>query len=344
MKFKAKLIVILKQGNICAIVMLMVVIVSPAQDVSFSQFYSNPLYLNPAFAGSIDAPRVSLQYRNQWAGFDKAYRTYSAGFDLPVAKLQGGLGFFVLNDAQANNALNALQVNIAYSTFVRLNETFQLNGSVQVGYNQNSLEIAKLVFPDNVDPFFGNHGVSGEIQYLNDPSYSFLDFSTGVLVFSKKLFFGMAAHHLSEPRQSYYTGQDEAGKLYRKYTLHAGARLPVYLYGHQRKKFDVSPQLVAQQQGGFKQLNYGIFASKYGFTAGAWFRQNFGLRYDAVIFLVGFVKSNWQFTYSYDLTVSGLWGDAGGTSEISLSFLLKDSGDKQNLPFYNGYEEKFGEQ
>jgi len=322
----------------------MLVLVAPAQDVSFSQFYSNPLYLNPAFAGSVNASRVSLQYRDQWSSFNKAYRTYSAGFDMPVEKLQGGLGFFVLNDAQANNALNALQINVAYSTFVRLNETFQLNGSVQIGYNQNSLKVDELIFSDNVDPYFGNHGVSGELQYLTNSNYSFLDFSTGVLIYSKTLFFGIAGHHLAEPRQSYYSGQEEVGKLYRKYTLHAGARLPVYLYGHHRKKFDISPQLVAQQQGDFKQLNYGIFATKYGFTVGTWFRQNFGLRYDAVIFLVGFVKSNWQLTYSYDLTVSGLWGDAGGTSEISLSFLLKKSGGKQNLPFYNSYEEEFGEQ
>lgn len=331
-------------GNICTVLLLIVVLAAPAQDVSFSQFYSNPLYLNPAFAGSVDAPRVSLQYRNQWAGFSRAYRTYSAGFDLPVEKLQGGLGFFVLNDAQADNAFNALQINFAYSTFVRLNETFQLNGSVQVGYNQNSLDVDKLIFPDNVDPYFGNHGVSGELQYLTNPDYTFLDFSSGILVYSKKLFFGIAAHHLAEPRQSYYSGMEEVGKLYRKYTLHAGARLPIFTHGHQRKNFDISPQLVAQQQGDFTQLNYGMFATKYGFTVGTWFRQNFGLRYDAVIFLLGFVKSNWQLTYSYDLTVSGLWGDAGGTSEISLSFFLKHSGDKRNFPFYNSYEEKFGEQ
>ena len=37
-----------------------------AQDATFSQFYANPTYLNPALAGSGICPRVSLNYRNQW--------------------------------------------------------------------------------------------------------------------------------------------------------------------------------------------------------------------------------------------------------------------------------------
>ncbi len=36
-----------------------------AQDAHFSQYYANPLYLNPAFAGSDICPRVTLNYRNQ---------------------------------------------------------------------------------------------------------------------------------------------------------------------------------------------------------------------------------------------------------------------------------------
>lgn len=311
-----------------------------AQDVTFSQFYTNPLYLNPAFAGSVGVPRVALQYRNQWHKFDNAFTNYSVAFDIPVDKLQGGIGLNILNDSQANNILNSLQINMAYSVYLRLSQKFRMHGGLQAGFNQNSLKVDKLVFPDNVDPNFGNHGVSQEI--ISDPNFSFVDFSTGILVYSDRIFFGGAVHHLTEPQQSYYTGQENVGRLFRKYTAHFGARLPIYLKGHLRKKFDISPQLIVQQQSDFQQINYGMFATKYGLTAGAWFRQNFGLRYDAVIFLVGFVKKNMQFTYSYDLTVSGLWGDSGGTSEVSLAFLLKDSKKKRHLPYYIHYEEEFG--
>ena len=35
-----------------------------AQDPEFTQFYANPLYLNPAFAGTARCPRLVMNYRN----------------------------------------------------------------------------------------------------------------------------------------------------------------------------------------------------------------------------------------------------------------------------------------
>ena len=52
-----------------------------AQDPTFSQFFANPLYLNPAMAGTNICPRISLNHRNQWPGIGKTYVTYSASYD-----------------------------------------------------------------------------------------------------------------------------------------------------------------------------------------------------------------------------------------------------------------------
>lgn len=331
-----------KNRNILLLLFVIFTNIAYSQDISFSQFYANPLYLNPAFSGSVGVPRVALQYRNQWSGFDNAFTTYSAAFDMPVPKLQGGIGGYVLNDTQADGILNTLQFNLSYSVFIQLSENYRLHGALQAGFNQNSLNTNKLIFADNLDPNYGNHGSSAELATLTDPNYSFVDFSSGVLMYSKRLFYGIAVHHLTEPNQSFYTGNEDVAKLDRKYTAHFGARLPVYLYGHNRKKFDISPQFIVQSQGQFQQLNYGIFATKRGLTLGTWLRQNFGFRYDAVIFMVGFMKKSWQFNYSYDFTVSGLRADSGGTSEISLTFLLNTSAKSKLLPFFNQYEEEFG--
>ena len=313
------------------------------QDVSFSQFYANPLYLNPAFAGTMGVPRIAVQYRNQWHAFDNAFTSYTACVDVPVPRLRGGVGVYFLNDLQADGALNASQINAAYSVFVPLSEDFVMNVGIQAGFNQNSLRVSELVFADNVDIVSGNHGVSGELAYLTDPNYSFWDFGTGALVYSERYFAGVSINHLSEPYHSHSSGELSGSRLNRKYTGHFGARLPVYLHGHLRKKFDISPQVIVQKQGDFQQFNYGLFAAKRGIAVGTWFRQNFGLRYDAVILLVGFVRSRWQFTYSYDFTVSGLAGNSGGTSEVSLVFLLRENKRKSRLPFYEQYYDEFGE-
>jgi hypothetical protein len=39
-----------------------------AQDIQMTQFYANPLYLNPAFTGANADSRVATGLRNQWAG------------------------------------------------------------------------------------------------------------------------------------------------------------------------------------------------------------------------------------------------------------------------------------
>ena len=49
-----------------------------AQDPQFTQFYANPLYLNPAFAGTARCPRICMNYRNQWPNLSGTYVTYSA--------------------------------------------------------------------------------------------------------------------------------------------------------------------------------------------------------------------------------------------------------------------------
>src|SRR5437016_3907470 len=46
-----------------------------AQDPHFTQFYANPLYLNPAFAGAAHCPRMNLSYRNQWPALQGQYIT-----------------------------------------------------------------------------------------------------------------------------------------------------------------------------------------------------------------------------------------------------------------------------
>ena len=62
-----------------AIVLLFLDINSHAQDPIFTQFYSNPVYLNPAFSGTNKCPRFVMNYRNQWPSFPGAFVTTGFG-------------------------------------------------------------------------------------------------------------------------------------------------------------------------------------------------------------------------------------------------------------------------
>ena len=77
-----------------------------------------------------------------------------------------------------------------------------------------------------------------------------------------------------------------------------------------------------QRQQDFEQINVGMYFSRKDFVAGVWMRQNLDLHYDAVIMLVGFVKDNLKFSYSYDLTISKMAKETLGAHEVTLSVLL----------------------
>jgi hypothetical protein len=62
------------------------------QDPTFTQFYANPLYLNPAFAGTNRCARFGLNYRNEWPRLSANYVTYSASYDQYFKNISGGFG------------------------------------------------------------------------------------------------------------------------------------------------------------------------------------------------------------------------------------------------------------
>ena len=86
-----------------------------AQDPEFTQFYSNPLYLNPAFAGTARCPRMVMNYRNQWPSLSGSFVTTSASYDQHVETIQGGLGLIVVNDRAAQSTLNTTTFSGIYS-------------------------------------------------------------------------------------------------------------------------------------------------------------------------------------------------------------------------------------
>ena len=87
-----------------------------AQDPAFSQFYANPLYLNPAFAGTNICPRVNLNYRDQWPGIGRTYVTTSVSWDKHIQAIGGGLGVIVSQD-KADKAIKILVIFLYINNF-----------------------------------------------------------------------------------------------------------------------------------------------------------------------------------------------------------------------------------
>lgn len=314
------------------IISLMIVLQSLtfAQDPYFSQFFLNPVYMNPAYAGSMKVPRAGVQFRNQWPGLDKAYTTYFASFDTYLPKISSGIALLAYNDVQGNGLYTESSFKIAYSKEIRINRDWTMYGSLSAGAQYNSLNFERLVFADGLDAIFGTNSPSAETIPDNN-SQLFHDFGAGILIFNDKYFWGLAADHLTEPVQSFYSGYNHT--IPRKYTMHFELNLPFFLSGHWRKFCKLNPNFILQSQGNEHNITYGIYANRMGFSLGLWNRLSTAKSND-LIFMAGFIGKQFKTAITYDTNLKGAGLRSHGAVEISVSFLLKDPGKKSIFPFF----------
>ena len=296
-----------------------------AQDPHFSQFYANPMYLNPSYAGANFCPRVIMNYRNQWPALAGDYVTYSSSFDFGLNEIHGGLGLIVLHDNAGSGVLTTNKVSLLYSYHANLSSTTILSAGFQFSYFQRQLN-SNLFFGDQIDELYGF------IYDTFDPfavdeyfSVNYTDLSAGLLVTADRFFVGAAVHHLTEPTYSFLNTYND-GKLPMKITLHGGSRVIVEDLGWFNKtflsKFSVlTPHLIIQKQAESEQINIGGTLSSDHLGLGLSYRRGFN-NTDALIIILGYELEKYKIGYSYDLTLSRLGASSGGAHEISLQIQL----------------------
>jgi type IX secretion system PorP/SprF family membrane protein len=283
-----------------------------AQDPHFTQFYANPLYLNPALAGNKICPRVNISYRMQWPGIYGTYSTIGVSMDRLAYKVKGGIGMVIMNDNAGKGTLKTTGIGLIYAPTVPLTRKISATAAIQAGYWQKSVDWSKLNFGDQIDPQRGFTLPTQEVPGAQ--SAGNFDLSAGILVASKNLFAGAAVHHILEQNESLMEG---TSKLPRKYTVHAGANIPVSKASRYEDETVISPNILYMQQGDFHQLNLGMYVRKGTIVGGLWYRGD-----DSFIVLLGMEVNQLRLGYSYDVTVSKLTNASAGSHEITLGYQL----------------------
>ena len=289
---------------------------SMAQDPHFSQFYANPLYLNPAFAGVDKCPKVRINYRNQFPSLG-IYETYSASYDQYLESVRGGVGLLVVRDNAADGVLTTTEVSGLYSYNLEVTREFSILAGFQATFRQRSLDWGSFTFPDQIDPIYGFILPTSEVPPGSNNN-NHLDLSTGFIGFSERFYVGIALHHLTEPNEAFLSDN----KLPMKITAHGGAAIRI---GRKRLYNSLEnlliPNILYQRQGEFEQWNYGLSFNKGEITGGVALRQS-SINPDAVIFLFGFTpdQAKWRLGYSYDYTISDFTNVGGGAHELSLGY------------------------
>jgi len=292
-----------------------------AQDPFFTQAYSNPLQLNPSFAGSMGCSRAVINDRYQWPNSTAYYKTTTVSYDRHVKALHGGLGFTYLRD-QAGDAgyyqnpnndhyvyqaiYNTLQLGFIYSPTFIIKKKISIKPSIETGFFQKSVEWNKLTFDDMIDKRAGF--VYNTSEMLNSNRINGFDFSSGLLINTTKWNCGIAIYHLTQPNEGFMV----PSQLARKTSAHAS-----YTFSKSDSaNFSFSPAIMFLKQGAYQSI---MTSMNFNYK---WLRFGIGMRSGGdKLLMAGFKLKRFTVNYSYDLPSSNLT-NTGGSHEVSMACLF----------------------
>ena len=307
---------------------------SYAQDIQFSQFYAVPTYQNPAFAGSAHATRLTLHNRIQWPGINSStssgalsrYTTSYFAADSYFAKYRSGLGMQVFRDWQAGSTLSTTQVGIQYAYELPISHTFTFRPGLQLDYVERSVDYSKLRFPEDYND---QTGWNGTVQ-PGGPKKQFADVSSGVLLYSDRIWGGFSVHHMNTPNQSLTGGHSD---LPAEFILSGGYK--IYLndnnhvtYLENPKQVSITPTFNYKAQGKSDQTDVGVYFIYDQLMAGGWYRGIPFKKYpgfrnnEDLVLLIGWKYETLSIGYSYDFTISKLQTvGTGGSHELNITYV-----------------------
>jgi len=286
-----------------------------AQDPQFTQFNHAPIYLNPALTGTTEEFRFSLVQRLQWQSIEAKSQTTTFSGEWNFDFLRSGVGLLLGYDQAGAYRLRTTSIGGIYSFMIPMQNDWILRLGLQGTFFRKNLDFSNLIFVSEV---MDDETSVSEVSW--GTTHSFFDFSSGILLHNDKVWAGISMHHISQPNQSILGTQSQ---LARKISFHAGANLEVYTGNG---NVYIMPSLLYKRQGGVQQLD---ITSRFGFQhsplllgisyRGIPLQKTYStVNQDAIAFLAGVLFDKFTFAYSYDLTVSGLATDSGGSHEIGL--------------------------
>lgn len=300
--------------------------ITEAQDVRFTQPYSNPLRLNPALMGPNYDMSFNLGYRSQWATVAGGLNTGQFTYMLPVLLQDNGhkldVGLSVMSDEQG--AYSTFDGALAVGYNLKLSSTGHfLSASILGGFVQNTLSTDDLTFDYQYQQgSFDENNPNGENNLSNQSSY--VDAGMGLLWYYNPIedsvktlnaFAGISAFHINNPVNTFL---DDNATVPMRITTIAGVK--IYTNG----KVDFSPQVRYDDQIGPGEFSTGLYT---GYTVSETFRGVLGIWYrnsNAFAFSLGLNWKSLTLGYSYDLPGAELSSGISGASvnEISLGYKL----------------------
>lgn len=275
----------------------------------FTNYLFNSFAYNPAVAGSKNYIQTSLNYRNQWVGFDGAPKTYMASIYGPFRKSpKVAIGGMLMTDV--TGLLQRTSGYFTYAYHVALNDKWKLGMGLSAGMMQYRVKLYDVRAYDKDD----------EILTGNLLSKTVFDANAGIYLYRSNFFFGVSGYQVANNKIDF---------------TNSHSRLAPHLYvmtGYTykvNKKFSLQPSILIKYSAPTPvQPEFslrGIYQKQ--FWVGFSYRMN-----DAYSFMLGVVaKERISIAYAYDLPFSGIRKYTSGSHELMLTYSFLKTKKQQDL-------------
>jgi type IX secretion system PorP/SprF family membrane protein len=313
---KTNLSIVMRVSLLLAWIVAFAATVTAQQDALYTQFFSNQLIVNPAYAGSRDAISLTAFYRNQWTGFPGAPTTTTASIHAPVFKGTSGAGLSLQHDKLGITTTSSLSSAYAYRIdFGKARLALGINGELRL----RQMDWAKANPLDPMDP---------SIAYTNR-SLFLPNVGAGIFLDADHYFLGISIPRLLENDLNYVSPGQQAEHL---------AQLKRHFYVSGGLALRLSDGLVFRPQALVKyvagaplqvDLNVG-FVMKDKLWVGGTYRTH-----DSMDFFVQYsVNPKIRFGYAFDYAFTQLSRYNAGTHELMIGL---DLGKNRNGFFHPRY-------
>jgi type IX secretion system PorP/SprF family membrane protein len=303
-----------------------------SQDIQYSQYYANPLYLNPAITGNTDQSRFGVNFRNQWPALDQTFVAYTAFFDVFVDQINSGIGVIIQGANESFTQTSSREIGLLYSYRLKISESDFIQAGFQGTFMSRDAFFDRVILGTQLDI---NKGViigqPGD-GFEGDSQIRAADANAGLVYYGKKLWIGTTVSHLLRPEISYLARGEN--QLPMKISIQGGYRFSLApgdindFFNNTDQERSMAIGFNYKQQGPFTQLDIGTEFFFEPLVLGIWYRglptKNELPNNESLIALLGIsLDSGIDVGYSFDFPISkvGFLG-TGGAHEISLRYIL----------------------
>jgi len=295
------------------------------QDFQFSQFYSAPVYLNPAMTGISQLTRFGTNYRKQWPGLQYDFNAYSAYVDHYSFDLNSGVGVSINQFSEQFLKLSTTEISFNYAYRLKLSEDVSFNAGTSISYIQKRGAVDNLIFGDQIDVLSRSVGSVSIDEIGSLDPFSYLSIGLGGVLVGEDFWLGFSGHHVNRPKLDFYLVDGNAVQA-AKYSIHGGYTFDLggYSYGRDSGKL-LSLTANYKSQGSFQFLDAGAQVILNQIVTGIGYRglpiSNDLPKRDSIILLFGVnLESGLSVGYSYDYLISDVGSETMGSHELSVRY------------------------